>query len=89
MSLSQAVVDGFYLQASLVHESLHIVGMVHLAVTVGHCGEVQRGHREAESCWFKALAVPECFHDEEAGVGRHNFLCTGQDTDNFLFAEAV
>ena len=65
MTLSQAVVDAFYLQASLLEESSHVVRVVHLAVSVGHGGEVEAGHGEAEGSGLEALAVPEGLHDEE------------------------
>ena len=89
MSLSQTVVDGFYLEPGQFNKLPHVVGVVHLAVAVCHCREVEAGHRETEGRGLVSLAVPERFHDEETRLPVHHFPCAVQDADNLFFAEAV
>ena len=89
MALSQAIVDAFYLQACLADEAPHVVRVVHLAVPVCHCGEVEAGHCKAEGSGLKALAVPEGFHDEDPCLVGHGLLCPCQYADNLFLTEAI
>ena len=83
------VVNRLDLQSGFTDTSLHILGVIHLRVTVGQCREVQARHRQTQGCGLKALTVPECLHDVDACLGRHSLLGTLQDDHDLLHREAV
>ena len=63
--------------------------MVHLAVAIGHDGEVKADLRQAEGCNVVRLPIPERFHDIEAGAICHRLRGTSYDARDFTFREAI
>ena len=89
MALSQVVVNGLYRKAGLPDDPDEFVGMVHLAVSVGHGREIEAGHRQAERGGLETLAVPEGLHDAQTGLRTQDGGRTAQDALDLRFAEAV
>lgn len=63
MALTEVVMDCLDGESCLLDEPDHIVGMVHLAITIGHGSKIKACQREAEGGGFKALAIPESLHN--------------------------
>ena len=78
-----------HLKAGLFYQSFHIVAVVHLAVAVGHGGEIQAGHGQGKRGSRIFLPVPEGFHDAKTAIVVHDFRRPRNDTENFVLAETI
>ena len=86
---AEVVVGARHLQTGLFDLRDHAVGMVHLAVAVGHGGEVDTRHRQAERSCLEALPIPEGFHDVKVRGRRHHRGGASEDGANLRFREAI
>ena len=59
-------------QARLLHQRLHVIGVIHPAFAVGDAGKIQRGRIETEAGGLVLLPVPEQINDVEYGVAVHD-----------------
>ena len=83
------VVDLLNLQTCLPDAVFHVLGVIHLRVAVGHGGEIEARHGQAESRRLESLTVPQGFHDIYPGLLRHDFLGPLQDADDLFHAETI
>ena len=83
------VVDMLHFQSRLTDKTRHIVGVIHLAVAVGNCGEVEARHCQTECGWLKTLTVPQSFHNEHPRIWAHRSLGSAKDAHNLLLGETV
>ena len=89
MSLAYTVMSGNNFQSCTVNLLNHIIRVIHLAVPICHDRKVNTRHGKTKRCWFILLSIPECFHDIQRRACIHHLCCTGENTINFLFREAI
>ena len=77
--LPHFVVDGLYLQSGSFHTGGHILGVVHLTVSVGDVGKIDTRHGESHGGRLVLLAVPQGLHDAHAAVLIHHLRHALQD----------
>src|SRR5574344_2317464 len=89
MSLSKIVMNSFYLQSSFFYNSLHILGVVHLTISICYCCKIETYLRKAEGSRFIFLPIPEGLHDIESCLLVHCFCRTGQYREDLLLSKTV
>ena len=79
----------FDFQSCCFDASLHIVRMIHLAISVCHRCKIEADLCQAISGCIKFLPVPESLHNIQAALPVHGTGCTGQYAGNFFFRETI
>ena len=82
------VVNVLYFKSSLPYDPDQIVGMVHLAVTIGNGRKIKADLCKAESSRLVFLTIPQRLHDVQAILLIHDIRRPPEYTQDFPFTES-